>query len=103
MSEDGFCDRELPGLVDGQFLESWEPGLSGPGWSSKEKLCIRLMQFGQDLGEKLIRREGLCPQILPWKREGVDCQGPGVLHWGHKGWEFGVSPYGKQVHIGRAP
>ena len=73
--------------------------MSRPDSGHKEKLCIGLAQ----LGEKLMRRKDVCPQILSWKRKGVHYLGPGIWHWRHKSWKFGVPPGGKQVHMGRAP
>ena len=89
-------------MVDGQFQGIREQGLSGPGWSHQEKLCIGLTQFGQNLGEELIRRKSVCPQILPWEREGIHHQGPGVSLetqrlgvWGSTWWK--TSPHGRNM------
>ena len=72
-------------MVDGQFQELQEPGLSRPGWNHKEKLCVRLMQLSQNVGEELMRWKCVRPQVLPWEREGIHRQGQRVQHWRHKG------------------
>ena len=69
------------GMVDGQLQEIWEPGFE----QKKEKLCVGLMQLGQDLGEKLMRTKGVCSQILPRKGELIHHQGPRFRHWRHNG------------------
>ena len=52
-------------MVNGQIQKVWEPGLGWPGQSHKEKLGIGLTQHGQDLGEELVRWEGIQTQVLP--------------------------------------
>ena len=87
-------------MVNGQFQEIWEPGVSGPSQSYKEKLCVGLT--GQNLGMELKRRKSLCPQILPWKREGVHHQGPGSstgdtrFAVGHSTW-WQTDPHGQNM------
>ena len=57
--------RQVSGLIKRQIQAIQKPRLGQPSQNHEEKLEIRLTQLGQDLGGKLMRREGVSPQDLP--------------------------------------
>ena len=60
-------------MVDRQIQKVQEPSFGRPGWNHEQKLQVGPVQLSQNLGEKLMRKEGAGPQILPWKPERVHC------------------------------
>ena len=76
--EKGLYHWQVPGVVNGQIQEIWKPRLCGSSPGHEEKLGVGLGQLGQVLGEELVSREGVCPQILPWQEEGVYHQQSGI-------------------------
>ena len=72
---------------------SWEvvqiPRLGRPSQGKEEKLGIELPQLDEDLGEELMKLEGVRPQGLPWQRYRVST-----------GWELGLPPSRKETHWG---
>ena len=60
----------MSGLVKRQIQVIQKPSLGWPSQNHEEKLDIGLTLLGQDLGETLMRQEGICPQNLPCQKKG---------------------------------
>ena len=78
LSEKILHHQQAPGLVKRQIQVFQKPRLGWPSQNHEEKMDIGLTQLGKDLGEKLMRREGISPQDLPWQKNGPSTRESGA-------------------------